>query len=262
MLSGFLITGILHSERKLTGSVDFRRFYTRRVLRLAPALILFLFTTGVLARLGLITDVTKREFLECLFYSRNIFGHSLSLGHIWSLSLEEQFYLLWPLTFFLLPWKRGPAIVAWLCVGFMVWRGAAIAANLFPYDVGIFYVRLYFRVDSILIGALVALWLGASGETLRRAREVARGCSPGVLWGAVAIWALIGERTSRPLHITISEVLVTAVLAQVVLAPGSWVGVILRHRWLRYLGTISYSVYLWQELFVTADSPTWGLLRR
>ena len=262
VLSGFLITGILHSEKKLTGGVDFRKFYTRRVLRLAPALLMFLFAVGVLVRLGLVTDVTSREFLECLFYSRNIFGHSMSLGHIWSLSLEEQFYLLWPLTFSLLAWKRGPAIIAWVCGGFMVWRGLAIALHLFSYDLGVFYVRPYFRFDSILIGALVALWLGSSETRLRRVRKLARECPSGVLWGAVGIWALIGEGTSRPLHITVSEILVAAALAQVVLMPDSWAGTILRHRGLRYLGTISYSVYLWQELFVTADSPTWGVLRQ
>src|SRR5579863_3401722 len=90
VLSGFLITGLLHRERSATGIISFRKFYIRRVLRLAPAFLLFLGVVLVLISLGWITDVPRREILECLFYARNIFGHSLSLGHVWSLSLEEQ----------------------------------------------------------------------------------------------------------------------------------------------------------------------------
>ncbi len=99
VLSGFLITGVLSRERSITGRVHLKDFYLRRVLRLGPALLLFLATTILLMSLGLITDVPKKELLECLFYARNFFGRSLSLSHIWSLSLEEQFYLIWPLTF-------------------------------------------------------------------------------------------------------------------------------------------------------------------
>src|SRR5262249_33909737 len=90
--------GLLYSERNLTGSISFKRFYIRRALRLLPTLFLFLATVALLVRFGLVTDVPKIEFLECLLYLRNIFGHSISLGHIWSLSLEEQFYLIWPIS--------------------------------------------------------------------------------------------------------------------------------------------------------------------
>lgn len=138
VLSGFLITGLLYRERSLTGSLDFKRFYIRRALRLLPALLLFLSTVTLLMSFGLITDVSKTELLVCLFYLRNIFGHSLSIGHLWSLSLEEQFYLVWPLTFFLLPRKRASAIVAWICFTLIIWRGVAISLRLFPYEDGIY----------------------------------------------------------------------------------------------------------------------------
>ena len=261
VLSGFLITGLLYRERSLTGTIDFKRFYIRRVLRLTPALLLFLATVILLIKLGLVTDVTKLELLECFLYLRNIVGHSLSLGHIWSLSLEEQFYLVWPLTFFLLPLKRGPAIVAWVCIAFMVWRGGAIALHVFPYEHGIFYVRPYFRFDSILIGGLIALWLCSSESAYARLKKFARSCPVAVPAAALCFWALFGETISRPLHITVSEILVAAVLCQVVLRPDSFLAGICRHRWLRYMGTISYSLYLWQELFISTDPPSWGVFR-
>ena len=261
VLSGFLITALLYRECSLTGSIDFKRFYIRRALRLLPALLLFLSTVAFLMRLGLITDVPKIELLECFLYLRNIFGHSLSLGHIWSLSLEEQFYLLWPITFFLLPRKRAPAMVAWLCIAFMIWRGVAIGVRLFPYEHGIFYVRPYFRFDSILIGGLIALWLCSSKSSYSRLRKFVHGPWCAVLWVALFLWATLGERFSRALDITISEILVALVLSRVVLRSDSLMARFCRTRWLRYMGTISYSLYLWQDLFISTEPPSWGLLR-
>jgi peptidoglycan/LPS O-acetylase OafA/YrhL len=261
VLSGFLITGLLYRERSLTGSISFKRFYIRRALRLLPAFFLFLFTVALLVKLGNVTDVPKIEFLECLLYLRNIFGHSLSLGHIWSLSLEEQFYLVWPLTFFLLPPKRAPAVVAWVCLAFMIWRGLAIAFRLFSYEHGIFYVRPYFRFDSILIGCLIALWLCSSATAHKRLKSFAQHSWSPALWITLFLWATIGERFSRTLHITISEILVAMVLSHVVLRADSLAARIFRARWLRYGGVISYSLYLWQDLFISPEPPSWGLLR-
>jgi len=261
VLSGFLITGLLYRERSLTGSISFKRFYIRRALRLLPALFLFLSTVALLVKLGLVTDVPKVEFLECLLYLRNIFGHSLSLGHIWSLSLEEQFYVVWPISFFLLPRKRASTIVAWVCVGFMVWRGLAIALRLFSYEHGIFYVRPYFRFDSILIGCLIALWLCSSRSIFARLRKFAQAHWSTLFWIALFLWATLGETLSRALHITVSEILAAIALIHVVLSPRSLMARFCRNRCLRYLGTISYSLYLWQDLFISTEPPSWGVFR-
>ncbi len=261
VLSEFLITGVLYRERSVTGSVDFKQFYLRRILRLAPALLVFLCSVIVLMRLGVITDVPKKELLECVLYARNIVGRSLSLGHIWSLSLEEQFYLMWPVTFFLLPARRAATIVACICGGLMAWLGCAIALNLFSYERGIFYVRPYFRFDSIMIGAFLALCICSSNGGYIHLRQVARGYAAGLLAGLLALWAVFGEALSRPLHITVSEIIVTLLLERIVLCPENRIGALLRSQLLRYLGTISYSLYLWQELFVTADKPSWGAMR-
>jgi peptidoglycan/LPS O-acetylase OafA/YrhL len=164
VLSGFLITGLLHRERSVRGTINFRRFYMRRILRLAPALLLLLATVTALMRFGWITDVPRKEILECLFYARNLFGRSLSLGHIWSLSLEEQFYLIWPLAFTFLPLKRCATHITVICIVLAGWRGAAIVAHLFSYERGVFYMRPYFRFDSILIGACLVLWISTSSR--------------------------------------------------------------------------------------------------
>ena len=72
---------------------------------------------------------------------------------------------------------------------------------------------------------------------------------------------MFGEALSRPLHITVSEIIVTLLLGRIVLCPDNRIAAVLRSRLLRYVGTISYSLYLWQELFVTADRPSWGSIR-
>ncbi len=261
VLSGFLITGVLSRERSITGRVHLKGFYLRRVLRLGPALLLFLATAILLMSLGLITDVPKKELLECLLYARNFFGRSLSLSHMWSLSLEEQFYLVWPLTFSLLPMRRSAVMVSTTCMVLAAWRGAAISASLFSYDAGIYYMRPYFRFDSILIGAAVVLWLVNSQRAAEKLRNVLSMVPWMVLWVALGVWTAMGESLSRSMYLTIQEVLCAAALAQVVLCNQTRLAAFFRSRWLRYLGAISYSLYLWQQLFAVTYTPSWGLLR-
>lgn len=258
VLSGFLITALLHRELSFTGTIDFKRFYVRRVLRLAPAFVLFLSIVVVLIKLRLITDVTKLELLLCFLYLRNIFGHSLSLGHIWSLSLEEQFYLVWPISFYLIPRQKVIQIVSVICLLFMLWRGLAISLHLFSYESGTYYVRPYFRFDSFLIGGLAALCLFASEKFSIRIQRIAKMRWALPLWLLLFFWAAVGERFSHALHITISEILVTVLLVHIVIRNRSLASRICRLRIFRYLGAISYSLYLWQELFISKAPPSWG----
>jgi len=231
-------------------------------LRLGPALLVFLFAVLVLMKLGRITDVPRKEIAECLFYVRNIFGTSLTLGHIWSLSLEEQFYLAWPFAFFLLPIKRSAAIVTGICVALATWRGIAIKANLFSYDSGIYYMRPYFRFDSILVGAALVLWLVSSPKALEMLRKILGTVPAALLWGVLALWTASGESLSRAIYISVQEFLVTVALAQIVLCSGTLVGALFRSKLLRYVGAISYSLYLWQQLFLVTSVPSWGPLRK
>lgn len=262
VLSGFLITGLLYRERVATGKVNFRFFYIRRILRLAPAFLLFIVVTLVLMRIGWITDVTVREVLECLLYVRNIFGHSQTLGHIWSLSLEEQFYLLWPLSFSLLALKRSPAIVLGTCLPLMLWRGLAIHAQLFSYSSGVYYERPYFRFDSILIGAFLILWVSTSARAVSLLSRMLSKIPALLLWLVLVVWTMFAESWTHAWYLSIQELLVTLCLAQVVLHNRGALGKFMRLPALRYCGTISYSLYLWQQLFLVTAVPSWGPLRR
>ncbi len=261
VLSGFLITMLLQQEKENTGGINFRGFYARRALRLGPALILFLLTVAILMRIRLITDVPRYELLASLFYARNFVGISLTLGHLWSLSLEEQFYLCWPMLFAVLAGRRSlPITIA--ATGFIaLCRGIAIASGLFNYASGIYYMRPYFRFDSILIGACLAIALSNHPKGAGMAEPLGRRLPAGVIWFLLLAWSLVGESISRPLYLTIQMILVTALLGQLVVSKSLVSQKLFSHPTIRYVGKISYSVYLWQQLFLVTKHPGWGILR-
>jgi peptidoglycan/LPS O-acetylase OafA/YrhL len=249
VLSGYLITGLLRDEAARTGTISLGAFYIRRVCRLLPALAVFLAGIALLRWMGLITDVPVRDFIEAIFYVRNIFGHSLSLGHLWSLSLEEQFYTLWPFLFLWLGAKRMSRVALGLSLLVMVWRGLAISLHLWEYNSGVFFQRPWFRFDAIAIGCWLAL--------------TALPKSPKGLFAFSAAglmsWSLYGEQVSRPLFITLQTILAAAALFSVV-QGGPIVRALLSQSWLRWLGGISYSLYLWQQIF-TVSTPSIGWFR-
>jgi peptidoglycan/LPS O-acetylase OafA/YrhL len=98
VLSGFLITTLFMREREATGRINLRAFYLRRFFRLMPVAWLYLATVGVLAALRL-ADAKPIDFAACLFFFRNFIERhgAIITGQFWSLSIEEQFYLAWPL---------------------------------------------------------------------------------------------------------------------------------------------------------------------
>ena len=262
VLSGFLITSLLYAERRNTGSTRLRNFYIRRVLRLGPALLLFLSVIVILRSFGAITDIPRYEIFASLFYSRNFFGRSNSLAHLWSLSLEEQFYLCWPLVFSFTPLKKVFLVSVCATASIVIWRGLAIYFNFFDYGQGIYFVRPYFRFDSILIGACLAIALVSRPEFLSHARIASRRLSVALIWLVLILWTLFGESICKPLYLSIQMVVVALLLLQLVLAEGGWSLTFFSQPLLRYIGTISYSLYLWQQIFLVTKTPNWGVLRR
>jgi peptidoglycan/LPS O-acetylase OafA/YrhL len=158
VLSGFLITNILAREKSL-GSLSFRRFYTKRVLRIFPIFYL------TLTIAFFVFDLPPGELLANLFYVSNYF-YSFNtdpspLRHTWSLSVEEQFYLFWPLVIAFCPAaKLGRLLVAVIVV--VLFASAVLAATFMDFDN---YSRLAvrglpFRMLSLGVGAYIALHPG------------------------------------------------------------------------------------------------------
>ncbi|MGH7042219.1 MAG: acyltransferase family protein [Acetobacteraceae bacterium] len=165
VLSGYLITSILLGEHETTGAICLRRFYIRRACRLLPALVV---VVGVAVAIAVWSrnKVHDTEFdaLAALFYVidyRYALGSAdgTALGHIWSLSVEEQFYLFWPLLLIaLLKWNRRTALRMTLALIVIVaaWRVLLLVTLAHPFR------RIYFafdtRADELLIGCALALW--------------------------------------------------------------------------------------------------------
>src|ERR1039458_3898759 len=156
-LSGMLITGILLKEWRKVGSVGLRAFYTRRVFRILPVYLLFL---GVCACAGLMHG--PREVASCLLFYRNLASGRLlwrSTQHLWSLSVEEHFYLIWPGLLVFCGVKRGPHIAAWLAIAVGFWRMAEPLLGLHLFREALPHLRSDLRMDALLWGAVVAFTL-------------------------------------------------------------------------------------------------------
>jgi peptidoglycan/LPS O-acetylase OafA/YrhL len=167
VLSGFLITALLCEEWVATNNIGLRRFYARRALRLLPALIVTLLAVFVVSHLrepAARVREMEESLLIALFYSSNWFTAFGSFPHgvlapTWSLSIEEQYYLIWPIllwALFRLKWRRG-AIVTLLVSAIL----ASAALRAVYWSGALSHERAYFgsdgRADGLLIGSLAGL---------------------------------------------------------------------------------------------------------
>ena len=258
VLSGFLITSILIRSREQAGY--FRHFYWRRGLRIFPAYLIVLFVSCVL--LPLRSDPATAQALHAvapwhLLYLQNLLAAATGpmpadLSHLWSLAIEEQFYLLWPLTVLLLPRQR----LAPVCAGLF---GASCLVKLALYLGGASWLTLYVftpcHVEGLAAGAWIAAkrqiggvrsvpaWLGAAGAVAGAALLLIALAVPG---------AKLFDRTQVVLHNFLASVAFAALLyAVLAMRPGAWLRRLFDWRPLRFLGLYSYGIYL----------ISWGLVR-
>ncbi|HEX7276467.1 MAG TPA: acyltransferase family protein [Acidimicrobiales bacterium] len=265
VISGYLITALLLTDHRRTGRIRLLRFWRRRARRLLPALFLLLVGVSIAVPL-LATDQGYRlraDVLAALGYVSNwrlIFEHQSyfqSLGrppllqHLWSLAVEEQFYLLWPLVLALLLRWREPRRLVGPILGLAA-ASAALMAVL--HDPTADPSRVYFgtdtRVAGILVGAALACvpirWKSADRQLSRAGRVAVEVAGGAVLWG---LWLCLSRVDQFDPLLYRGGFLGAAVLAAaaIVLAthPRSWVASGLGSRPLVWLGKRSYAVYLW-----------------
>jgi peptidoglycan/LPS O-acetylase OafA/YrhL len=269
VLSGYLITTLMRIEHARSGSIDYRAFYLRRLLRLMPPLLLVVLAAGLLAAASEIGGgFTPTGLLAALFYFGNYYviandfhGMPAGMGVVWSLAIEEHYYLLFPpLAALLLRAARvrlSVIVLTTLCAAVLAWRywlvyhGASEARLTMATDT---------RVDAILIGCLMALacnpWLDRRGSAVphtRRDLALAGGCLA-VLIGTLAyrneVFRLTARYTLQSLAIA---PLIFLAVARAERFPFRW----LNARPVVYLGTISYTVYLSHHVIVLALAKHW-----
>jgi len=166
VLSGYLITTLLLREQRGSGRIDLRRFWTRRVRRLLPAVFVLIVLEALLGRFVLdptFASSLRGDGIGTLFYFENwrlAVGAGTTASHTWSLAVEEQWYLVWPLLLVgLLFLARGRVrIVAWV-VGLLAVASAIECALLYTGDGARAYFGTDTRAQGLLIGALLALVL-------------------------------------------------------------------------------------------------------
>lgn len=260
VLSGFLITSLLIDEWKRTGTISIRAFYARRLLRLAPALLAVLALVIIVSSLISTPEEAGRirsASLITLLYSSNWF---IALGkfpapevlcHSWSLSVEEQFYIVWPVVLFALLRIRSLTALLWIVSGLVVllssWRAYLWVTTSDK-------LRVFFGSDTnaaaILVGVIVSL-LMATG----RYPTSAKGVRAATISGAImTVLIPVGLLTLTPYvsgthdwWMYVGGVLGVDIAAGILIMAllVSPVKDLFSHRPLVWTGRVSYGLYLW-----------------
>lgn len=251
-LSGFLITFLLLDEWKRRGTISLKAFYLRRIFRIFPVYYLFLAVLALAQVSGVYHDATT-TWLGALTMTRNLFGQGDSAtGHLWSLAVEEQFYLFWPICLVMLslPVRRR------LAVGILaaVVIGSVVARTIDCHGTG-FLCRIALHPDSALryadclaIGCLGA-FLRSTWQPAPRSAAVLAATAAGML----ALSAILGPGLTLIEGSLLVDgqawLAIVAMVASVDDRGGIWFR-LMNARPIVFLGTISYSLYVWHLLFL------------
>ena len=255
VISGFIITRLLAEEQRAHGRISLKNFYLRRTLRIFPAYYTFLGITALLAAAGMV-EVTRKEMISASLFVMNYFTdrNTWWIGHIWSLSVEEQFYWIWPSVLIFSGLDRALKIAIALVLLNPLLRFASDFVPFVPnHQVP---QTLHFNLDYLMCGAAIGLLYGnAKFEVFCRR-----------LFGMKAHWlAAILLFVVSPILLrviwnqwlyfegTIEAPSIALLVCYCIMQPNTWIGVILNHRLMIFVGTLSYSLYLWQQPFMPAS---------
>lgn len=259
-ISGLLIGARLLEERALRGTISLRGFYLRRFCRILPPYLLCLAAIALLGALRGV-EIATSDLLACLLFVRNYVpgenAASWFTNHFWSLAVEEHFYLLLPGLLVLARPRRAAAILLGASALIAVWRVVQQHPEITSAGTRFLTYRTDLRIDGLLLGALAALALAAPAARARLALLL----RPGLVIGgvlALAVAPFVGlPQVELPRWIhgcalqTFVALLVPLLLLGTLLHPRSALGRLLECAPLRWIGRLSYSLYLWQQLFLT-----------
>lgn len=259
VISGFLITGLLVKDSDEKIGYRLKRFYLRRFFRIFPPFYLFLGVVWILWRTG-VQRLDFRGFITAATYTYNYLrhGHSWLLAHTWSLSLEEQFYIVWAPCLVFIGRKKGTAVA----IGAILLSPAIrfLTYVLAPAIRGNEDMMLHTRLDTIMFGcAMALLW-----NDERFDRWVEKLSRPPLVIFSIIYVVILAPCLSTRFHARydwtigygLEGLLISVVILYAIKAPNSGIGKVLNWGPMRHLGVISYGIYLWQQMF-TGPNAFW-----
>jgi peptidoglycan/LPS O-acetylase OafA/YrhL len=284
VLSGYLITSLLLVERARSGRIRLGAFWGRRARRLLPALLAMLITVVIVFRKMLAPveiGLLRGDALSALGYVANwrmiyrgadYFAQTSApspLQHTWSLGIEEQFYLIWPLVVvvvFALFTRRAARSALLVIAGLGAVASAVASVLLFrPDNVNRDYFGTDTRAQALLVGCCLAVLLARPRRHVRRGPVIRSFVALGGFAGVVVLAYLWSHETGTdPMlfrgGLTLDALAVAAIITYAVTAPTGPVGRILSLAPVVWLGRISYGVYLWHwPLYAVVTAQRTGL---
>ncbi|MEX2255400.1 MAG: acyltransferase family protein [Acidimicrobiia bacterium] len=279
VLSGYLITSLLLTEWGRTRTLDLLAFWARRAKRLLPALFLVLIAVGLWVHFEASPtrfDLLRSDMLWTLFYGANwhligsgqsyfdLFSEASPLRHAWSLAIEEQFYLFWPLIFFgAMKLGRGRTrVLTGVSVAGIAASFAVMVLTFDSTDPSRAYYGTDSRASQLLVGVLLAIILARwAPKTASQQRGVQ---VLGIAGAAFSVWAFMAttDRDAWLYHggFLLFAVATALVILAIVQPASSPVGRVLSVRPMRWVGMISYGLYLWHwPVVVALSEPRTGL---
>lgn len=253
VISGYLITHLLLSELQRSNKIHLGKFYFRRTLRIFPPCYFMIGGLILLTAVGWNT-LTPKDAFHALTYTSNYYpGRSWNIGHTWSLGVEEQFYLLWPAVLVLLGIRKGLFAAA-----SVIFISPVIRVLLWHFyklpDIG---HRFETIADAIATGCLLAgmrEWL--HGQKLYKTTLESKflAAAPIFVLGAL----ILGPHpmTYFAVSPTVINLAIALCLDFSITYHRGLVGGILNSRPFVFLGVISYSTYLWQQVFLNRNSAS------
>lgn len=251
VISGYLITTLLLVEHERSGAISLPHFYYRRTLRIAPALLAFLIGMGIVAGLGLLpSGLRVRDLLVAGTYTANYLPTSPLVAHTWSLAVEEQFYLLWPGLLVFLGVQRGFRVALAMLFIAPVLRTLALHSSVWPDN-----PRYAFEcvADALATGCLLSrfrtmLWANARYRRLLCSREFR--CWP-VAVALIAFGTVRWPTVGAVVGISLLNISVGMGIDWSLRFPETFPARFLNFAPVVYVGTLSYSLYLWQQPFLS-----------
>jgi peptidoglycan/LPS O-acetylase OafA/YrhL len=241
-ISGYLICSLLLKEKSIDGTIDLPAFYRRRAFRILPALIGYLAAIGTLREAGILPTVSIGELLSSLLFVRNYFDGSWYTGHFWSLAIEEHFYIFVPVMLMVLSWKNSLRLAIAIAVA---------CATIRLLESGLPDLKVEFRtearLDAIMYGAIFALIVFRFRPAFEHYLTL-----PTVAGAVILAILLCYLLPYMPLRRTVLAMMMPVLIVYTTINYKSAFGQFLEWKPLQWVGKLSYSLYIWQMLFLVS----------